>query len=281
MSTRRYRVVHTSTYAYTGPISASHNEIRMTPLTEGNQVTLESRLRIRPLSWSHTYKDYWGTSVTALETAGLHESLELEAVSTVECSDSVLPSPASTWDDLRSEGVRDQCWEYLHDRPRTELPPEVLDWFSGQVEGLEPAHTVQRVLELIREHLEYEAGWTVATTNAAEAWEARKGVCQDFVHITVGALRHLGIPARYVSGYLTPDPNAAIGQTLTGESHAWVEWFHGSWTGIDPTNPLSVGVDHIIVGRGRDYDDVPPFTGVYLGDEEADLTVEVTVTRLS
>lgn len=281
MSTRRYRIVHASTYAYTGPISASHNEIRMTPLTEGSQVTLESRLRIRPLTWSHTYRDYWGTSVTALETAGLHESLELEAVSTVECSDAEAATITTTWDDLRSDGVRDQCWEYLHDRPRTELPDDLLAWFEGQVDGLSPEETVRRVLELIHEHLEYEAGWTVATTNAAEAWEARKGVCQDFVHITVGVLRHLGIPARYVSGYLTPDPDAAVGQAVTGDSHAWVEWFHGTWTGIDPTNQRSVGVDHIIVGRGRDYDDVAPFTGVYLGDEDADLTVEVTVTRLS
>lgn len=64
------------------------------------------------------------------------------------------------------------------------------------------------MIELVRTELEYEAGWTVATTSAAEAWEAKKGVCQDFVHITIGALRHLGIPARYVSGYLAPDPDA-------------------------------------------------------------------------
>ena len=137
------------------------------------------------------------------------------------------------------------------------------------------------MIELVRAELEYEAGWTVATTSAAEAWEAKKGVCQDFVHITIGALRHLGIPARYVSGYLTPDPDAPLGQPLSGESHAWVEWWGGDWVGVDPTNLKAVGADHIVVARGRDYEDVPPFTGVYLGDEEAELSVEVSVTRLS
>ncbi|WP_342372985.1 transglutaminase family protein [Propioniciclava soli] len=281
MSTRRYRVVHTSTYAYTGPISASHNEIRMTPLTEEHQVTLESRLRIRPLTWSHTYKDYWGTSVTALETAGLHESLELEAISTVECSDADRPQPDTSWEELRSEETRDRCWEWLSFRARTALPDDLLAWFSEQVEGLDPVAAVARAVDLIHEHLAYEAGVTVATTNAAEAWEAHKGVCQDFVHITLGVLRHLGVPARYVSGYLTPDSDAPVGEAIVGESHAWVEWFGGAWLGIDPTNLRAVGVDHIVVARGRDYDDVAPFTGVYLGDEEGELSVEVTVTRLS
>lgn len=281
MTTRRYRVAHTTTYRYTGPISASHNEIRMTPLTEENQVTLESRLRIRPLTWSHTYRDYWGTSVTALETAGVHEALELEAISTVECSDPQHVRTDASWDEVRSAERIDRCFEWLETRPSTALPDDVHARFAAAVEGLSPAGTVAKVIELVRAELEYEAGWTVATTSAAEAWEAKKGVCQDFVHITIGALRHLGIPARYVSGYLTPDPDAPLGQPLSGESHAWVEWWGGDWVGVDPTNLKAVGADHIVVARGRDYEDVPPFTGVYLGDEEAELSVEVSVTRLS
>ncbi|MFP5417360.1 MAG: transglutaminase domain-containing protein [Actinomycetes bacterium] len=282
MTTRRYRLNHTSVYRYTGPIRASHNEVRMTPLTEEGQTTLESRLRIRPLTWSHTYRDYWGTHVTALETSGVHEALELEAVSTVERYDRAADREPATWESLRSDVTRDIYCEYLEARPRTELPEGVFDSLSESTAGMEPADAVDAVVARIRDHLDYETGFTVATSDASEAWIAGKGVCQDFVHSMLGSLRHLGIPARYVSGYLLPDADAPVGQAQASESHAWVEWWDGSgWTAVDPTNALPVGLEHIVVARGRDYEDVAPFKGVYLGDEDADLTVTVTITRLS
>lgn len=282
MSPQRYRVSHTSTYAYTGPISASHNEVRMTPLTEEGQATLESRLRIRPLTWSNSYRDYFGTQVTALETSGFHESLELEAISTVERYPVEQELRPATWEALRDRLCRDRCFEYLAERRHTELPEDVLASFAAAADGLDPEASVEAVVAAVRGHLAYQAGVTVATTVAAEAWAEGKGVCQDFVHATLGGLRHLGIPARYVSGYLMPDPDAPLGQPVTSESHAWVEWFDGeSWRAVDPTNDLTVSLGHIAVARGRDYEDVAPFKGVYLGDQEADLTVAVTITRLS
>lgn len=282
MSTRRYRITHSSVYRYTGTISASHNEVRMTPLTEEGQTTLESRLRIRPLSWSNTYRDYWGTHVTALETSGNHEALELEAISTVERYDVNAERPPATWDALQSDDTRDTCFEYLESRHRTELPEGVFASFADAIDGQDPAAAVDTVVARIRDHLDYQTGYTVATSLASEAWEAGKGVCQDFVHSALGALRHLGVPARYVSGYLMPDTEAPIGQAVTSESHAWVEWFDGErWNPVDPTNARPVGLEHVVVARGRDYEDVAPFKGVYLGDEEADLTVTVTITRLS
>lgn len=282
MSARRYRISHTSVYSYTGPISASHNEVRMTPLTEEGQTTLESRLRIRPLTWSHTYRDYWGSHVTALETSGVHEALELEAISTVERYDVDTEHAPATWEALRGDDCRDTCFEYLEARHRTALPGGVFASFEEQVTGLSPAEVVEMVASRVREHFDYQTGVTVATSLASEAWEAGKGVCQDFVHSTLGALRHLGIPARYVSGYLMADADAPVGEAVTSESHAWVEWYDGEgWNAVDPTNAREVGLDHVVVARGRDYEDVAPFKGVYLGDEDADLTVTVTLTRLS
>ena len=282
MSTQRYRVSHTSTYDYTGPISASHNEVRMTPLTEEGQTTLESRLRIRPLTWSNTYRDYFGAHVTALETSGAHESLELEAISTVERYDITRERPAATWETLRSGQCQDVCFEYLELRRHTRLPDEDLDAFAAAARGLDPAACVDAVVGVVRGHLDYEPGATEATTLASEAWAEGKGVCQDFVHATLGGLRHLGIPARYVSGYLMPDGDVPIGQAVEAESHAWVEWYDGEgWIAVDPTNAKPVGLDHIVVARGRDYEDVAPFKGVYLGDQDADLTVSVAITRLS
>ena len=127
--------------------------------------------------------------------------------------------------------------------------------------------------------------WSTCTASPActrprsEAWEARKGVCQDIAHITLGALREVGIPARYVSGYLHPRPTAEVGVAVTGESHAWVEWFAGEWQGFDPTNNIEIGDRHVLVGRGRDYGDVPPLRGVYAGPFKSNLHVKVTITR--
>ena len=94
-------------------------------------------------------------------------------------------------------------------------------------------------------------------------------------------LRSIGIPARYVSGYLHPNAEAEIGRTVAGESHAWVEWWDGDWIGYDPTNGKPVGEQHVLVARGRDYDDVAPLKGIYSGPRSAELGVRVEVTRLA
>ena len=94
-------------------------------------------------------------------------------------------------------------------------------------------------------------------------------------------LRSRGIPARYVSGYLHPQPQAAIGTAVKGQSHAWVEWWCGDWIGYDPTNRKPVGRQHVVIGRGRDYDDVAPLKGVYHGAPASHLGVTVEITRVT
>ncbi|MGN6721228.1 MAG: transglutaminase-like domain-containing protein, partial [Marmoricola sp.] len=119
-------------------------------------------------------------------------------------------------------------------------------------------------------------------TKASEAWAARSGVCQDYAHLVVGALRHIGIPARYVSGYLHPSTSPTVGRVEVGESHAWVEWWVGEWIAHDPTNDADVTDRHMIVGIGRDYADVPPIKGIVAGSPvAADLAVTVEITRLA
>jgi transglutaminase-like putative cysteine protease len=130
--------------------------------------------------------------------------------------------------------------------------------------------------------MDYQPGSTGVNTSAAEAWAERSGVCQDYAHLAIGALRHVGIPTRYVSGYLHPEPEPTLNEPVTGESHAWVEWWVGGWFGHDPTNATDVGDRHIVVGHGRDYGDVPPFKGIFGGQpRHTDLEVEVRVTRLA
>jgi transglutaminase-like putative cysteine protease len=131
------------------------------------------------------------------------------------------------------------------------------------------------------ETLRYERGATHVRTSSAQARAAGGGVCQDFAHVTLALLRAAGLPARYVSGYLHPAAEAGIGETTTGESHAWVEFWAGAWAAADPTSLAEVGSRHVLLARGRDYADVRPLSGIYSGPAAEHLGVTVEVTRLS
>ena len=115
---------------------------------------------------------------------------------------------------------------------------------------------------------------------AADAWANRSGVCQDMAHLVIGGLRTVGIPARYVSGYLHPKKSAPIGEPVRGESHAWVEWWDDGWHGYDPTNDRDVGDQHVVVATGRDYADVKPLSGIFSGSGTSHMFVDVQITRL-
>lgn len=152
--------------------------------------------------------------------------------------------------------------------------------FRDAVAGMSPGEAVATICALVNERMTYMSGSTSVGDDAQTAWDARQGVCQDFTHVTLAALRIVKVPARYVSGYLCPKQDLNVGETATGESHSWVEWWAGHWTGVDPTNLREVGLDHVVVARGRDYDDVPPMKGVYQGRSDSKLTVAVSFTRL-
>lgn len=278
--TCRYRIQHRTRLLYDAPVAASHNELRMSPLTESGQTTLENRLRIRPLSWSYVYRDAFGTHVTAMEAMGEHNSLDIESISTVERF--VLDSPYDSvgWAGLTSAEVGDQMCEWLIQTPRTDPGPDLVGLAQELTGSGTPGEVAAQLADHIRSEMTYEKGVTGVHTHAVDAWQDRRGVCQDFVHLTLGAFRAAGIPVRYVSGYLVPDPEATPGQTQEGESHAWVEWWDGRWHPLDPTNAIPVTTNHIVVARGRDYQDVPPVKGVYSGSASSRLEVAISFTRI-
>ena len=125
----------------------------------------------------------------------------------------------------------------------------------------------------------YDDAATGVTTTAGQAWAIGGGVCQDYSHTLLSLLRALHIPARYVSGYLHTEDEAP-GQTVVGESHAWIEVWNGGWEAHDPTNDRSVGSAHVVVAKGRDYADVPPLKGIYAGGLSESLGVSVEITQL-
>jgi transglutaminase-like putative cysteine protease len=276
----RLRVRHDTKVSYDGMAHASYNEVRMVPLTLPEQTTLEARVMTHPATAAWRYWDYWGTQVTVFDLQQPHDTLVVSAVSTVEADAPALPV-APTWAEIAAQGERSRLYEFLQPTRLTAVSSELVEQARSVVAGSDPHAAAAGVAEWVRENVAYMPGVTGVQTSAQEAWEQRQGVCQDLAHLTVGLLRGLGLPARYVSGYLHPDPEAGVGDTVAGQSHAWVEYWAGGWVGTDPTNRTWADDRHVIVGRGRDYADVTPLKGIYNGAPSSTLEVTVEVTRLA
>jgi transglutaminase-like putative cysteine protease len=278
----RYRIQHVSRYEYDRSVSASFNEARLTPLQTPWQARLESTLHIEPVSWSYRYTDYWGTEVRVFEADRPHRSLEVRASSLVELDPERRPAPSELgWTDVRTGAVRDRFAEYLVQTPATEPPAELADLADSIAADCSPGAAARRIGEAVHDAVTYRTGVTAVHTTAVEAWRERSGVCQDYAHLVVGALRHVGVPARYVSGYLYPGTAPQVGDSAIGESHAWVEYWSGEWAASDPTNLAEVAARHVTIGTGRDYTDVPPIKGIVAGSHETTLTVTVELSRLA
>ncbi|WNM25463.1 transglutaminase family protein [Demequina capsici] len=272
------RIEHRTRFTYASEIVSSYNEARLTPAWLPRQRVLDSRVEIDPSTWRTTYRDYWETDVVAFEVLQPHSALTVVGSSIVEVSPVRQRDERVGWTELQGPRFQDLLCEYLGNTPTTE-PSEELKQIAEDAAGrLSPELTARAICDVLHDRIGYVPGSTSVHTPATHAWEASSGVCQDFAHLAIGALRHVDIPARYVSGYLHPKRDAEIGESVAGESHAWVEWWTGDWHGFDPTNDREVGDHHVIVGRGREYRDVPPLMGVVAG-ETSSLDVRVTVTQ--
>jgi len=244
------RIEHRTSFKYAAPVVSSYNEARLTPAWLPRQRVLENKIEVSPVSWQTSYRDYWESDVTVFEITQPHSSLTVTSSSLVEVLPHAHREERADWDALNVPRFQDLLCEYLALTPVTRPTDELLS-FAHEAAGS-------------------------ASPDAA----ARSGVCQDFAHLAIGAMRAVGIPARYVSGYLHPNREAALGETVSGESHAWVEWWGGDWFGYDPTNASEVGDHHVIVARAREYRDVRPLSGVVAGTT-TDLDVTVNVTTVA
>ena len=280
--TSRYRIRHTSSYAYDQTVTASFNEVRQTPATAPWQSPLESVLRVEQSTWQSRYVDYWGTQVRVFEAHTPHRELVVDVTSLVEVDGHrrSRPSDRLDWADVRAPAVRDGFDEFLAVSHFTEPPAELAELAESVAARRPPHEAADAISDAVHEQVRYLPGSTGVHTLAAEAWRARAGVCQDYAHLVVGALRHVGVPARYVSGYLHPQAEPELGVPVRAESHAWVQWWVGEWVDHDPTNRSPVAERHVVVGTGRDYGDVPPIKGIVAGSPATtDMSVEVTITR--
>ncbi|HVF33092.1 MAG TPA: transglutaminase family protein [Acidimicrobiales bacterium] len=280
----RLQVNHTTGYHYSGEVVSSYNEARITPLTDIEQLTIDATVDITPAARAYRYWDYWGCLVHAFDVHVPHRQLIVTGRSLVETSEDPDPlaDPGATWTSIDEDATCDRYDELL---APTAYVPFVSDRVRDQARELRaagsPHAAALAAATWVRDSLVYERGVTRVSTSAVEAWDAGHGVCQDFAHLTLTMVRAMGVPCRYVSGYLHPEASADVGRTVRGESHAWVEWWAGEWVRFDPTNGIPVGQRHVVVGRGRDYADVSPLKGIYSGGAAGDLEVTVELTRVA
>lgn len=274
------QVRHLTGYRYEGEVTASYNEARMTPVTAPGQLVLGTRLDVSPTPWSYRYRDYWGCQVAAFEIHEPHGDMTVTATSTVKV-DRQGPRPALlSWDQLSDPRVADQLCEFVDLTPRVDPGPD-LAALTAEVAATAsgPTELGYTVAGFVHDEVRYVTGSTEVHGTARDAWAERQGVCQDLAHLCIGALRSAGVPARYVSGYLHPSVEPEIDVPVTGESHAWLEWWDGDWMPFDPTNQTAPDDRYVVVGAGRDYADVAPLQGIFSGGATSAMFVEVEITR--
>ena len=283
-----YEVTHTTTYDYAEPVSLSHHLLRLRPRELACQDCFAHGFAIEPPP-KHLdfYTDYYGNRVSFMAMEEPHDSLMVRSVSKVRRKRIRQPDPIESahWDMVRDQmrgvqiGSALEASEYLFDSPLITLGDEFADYGAVSFRKGRPIlDAVLHLTERIHEDFTFDPDATTVTTAVNSVLKSRRGVCQDFAHLQIACLRSLGIPARYVSGYIETVPPPGK-EKLAGSdaSHAWVSVYCDAlgWIDVDPTNNLFVSDQHVTIGWGRDYGDVSPIRGVILGSGHHTLKVAV------
>jgi transglutaminase-like putative cysteine protease len=275
----RLEVHHKTSYQYAGQVVSSYNEARLTPITSPRQTVLSTSLEVAPRVTPYRYIDAFGTTVHAFDLHQPHDHLSVIGHSVTETMPPTVPANRASWEELRSPVVTDKFCDYLALTRLVDVDDAMLGCVAELGEFDDPGVAAGAVFDAVRGRLSYTPGSTAVSTTASDAFVAGNGVCQDFVHVSLALLRSMGIPARYVSGYVHNRPDAMLGETVRGESHAWVDVWTGDWWGFDPTGNVAVGERHVVIASGRDYRDVSPLKGVVAGAKLEKLEVGVDLVR--
>lgn len=279
----RYTVYHLTHFRYDAPVSESVMEVRMQPRTESVQRCLRFELTTTPRARVFAYQDPEGNIVHHFDVPARHRELTIVAESVVEfVADLAVPLAVdrATWDVLDEDATQERFFDLL-EPSHFARPTDDLVAFGrelGLARDEDPLTLLRRLNSQIYEAFEYAPLSTRVDSPIDDALAARRGVCQDFAHVMIALVRGLGIPCRYVSGYLFHNQTGTERST-DGASHAWIETWLPSlgWIGFDPTNRTLATDRHIRVAIGRDYWDVPPNRGAFKGNARSELGVAVRV----
>jgi transglutaminase-like putative cysteine protease len=286
-----YQVTHRTTFTYTQPVAISHHVLRLTPRSHPRQHCLRFNMTIDPApSVRSESEDYFGNPITHLTIQTPHPQLIFEAKTLL---DVMKPPPihvdqSPPWDQViqqvqtpaGSAGLEAQ--QFMYDSPYITIDDATYDFVRDCFPPGRPllAGVMDLTSRIFREFT-YEGGVTDVSTPVKDVLASRKGVCQDFAHLEIAALRSLGLPARYISGYLLTYPPEGQKKLVGADaSHAWLSIWSPDlgWVDFDPTNNLIPSDEHITLAWGRDYGDVSPINGFMVGGGHHTLTVSVDVS---
>ena len=289
----RYRVSHVTTYHYGETVDLAAHLLHLTPRALPGQHVIASALEVEPRpARSIGAVDHFGNHATWLFLAEPHAAFRVSLAAEIEVAFAPPPAACATppWEAVRDAAARGgpQAWRAAEFAFGTAMAPADPAVGAYVARSFPPGRPIlEALLELtmrVRDEFTFRAGVTTLATPVTQVLASRTGVCQDFAHLTIAGLRWLGLPARYVSGYIRTRPRPGEARRRgADQSHAWVGCWLGpqhGWIDLDPTNGLVVQDEHVVLGWGRDYADVSPVRGVILGGGRHGLTVSVDLDPL-
>ncbi len=289
-----YRIKHRTVYDYAEPVSVSHHAARLEPRGSEEQVCSRFDISIVPTpDLKRVRTDYFGNRVYMFSIQALHQRLEVVAESIVTVAPRTPPVPALSpvWTEVQAR-FHDPIlpdvvppYQFCLDSPLLTAAPFLAEYARGCFrEGTPLLVGARDLTRRIFKEFVYDSRATDVATPLSEVWKKKRGVCQDFAHLGIACLRSLGLPARYVSGYLRTRPPEGKPRLVGADaSHAWFSVYcpHNGWVDFDPTNDVLPGDEHVTTAVGRDFSDVSPLSGILTGGGEHRVRVSVDVEVLS
>lgn len=290
MKAQLFDVTHTTSYDYQSLVTVSHHLLRLSPRRMRRQFVLEHEIVVEPQPASTSFhKDYFGNDVMFVTVEGAHRRLQVTSRNRVALLPSFVPDASETpsWETVRGlcrtdRSVRSlEAGEFMFASPLAGSSQAFAEYAEPSFPAGQPIlSAVVDLTERIFNDFQFDPTATSVSTPLAQVLEQRRGVCQDFAHLQIACLRSMGLPARYVSGYLeTLPPPGQVKLVGADASHAWVAFFCPGigWIDVDPTNNILPSMQHITVGWGRDFSDISPVRGVLTGGDDHLLSVGVDV----
>lgn len=286
-----YTISHKTTYSYFEPVSLCHNIIRLKPRNTGKQLCRNTVIRITPEPDAiDEYEDFFGNRVFYFSIDREHRQLEVQVSSEIDKQEdnATQQIPAFTVKEVlellrQKEPMYNEVRQFILETSMTKVNDDIREY---ALLSFKPERSLKEaaidLMQRIFSDFEFRPGFTTISTPLSTVMQQRKGVCQDFAHLAIACVRSIGLPARYVSGYIeTISPEGREKLVGTDASHAWFSVFIPSfgWLDLDPTNNLLPSIQHITIGWGRDYSDIAPLRGIIVSSGLHELSVAVDVKR--
>jgi transglutaminase-like putative cysteine protease len=288
-----YSIEHTTTYTYHEQVSLCHNIAALVPRNTHNQLCKSFSINISPLpEVLEEYLDFFGNRLFYFVVEQEHEALTVAVRSLFEkntAAGSLISYPAQNWESVKAM-IDDSAGEFMEEKQFCHptgitFPTDEIKQYASQsfTPGRPLFDAANSLIQRIFADFTFTTGFTTISTPLSTVMKERKGVCQDFAHLALACLHAMGLPARYVSGYLeTHAPEGKEKLTGVDASHAWISVFipGAGWVDFDPTNNQLANGPYITIGWGRDYFDIIPLKGVIMSSNPNELAVAVDVKRI-